>query len=111
VRLGLTKASFLSIALLGVGGTLCGTGLFLRLASGRLPILSAFLAVMAVAYLYVLGKFWKLYGFSKKLAVSESQNSTEREIVKLAGENPRWITLITQTIVLMCIILLVAKIV
>jgi 4-hydroxybenzoate polyprenyltransferase len=110
VRLGLAKASFLSIALLGVGGTLCGAGLFLRLASGRLPILSAFLAVMAVAYLYVLGKFWKLYGLSKKLGVSESQNLTEQEIVKLASENPRWITLITQIIVVMCVILLIAKI-
>jgi 4-hydroxybenzoate polyprenyltransferase len=111
VRLGLVKASLLEIALLSLGGTLCGTGLFLGLAYSSLPVMSACLAVMAVAYFYILGKYWKLYNLSKLLGASESQNSTEQDIVQLAAKNPKWITLITQTIVFMCLVLLVTKLV
>jgi len=111
VRLGLIKASLLGMSLLSIGGTLCGMGLILRLTYSSLPILSAFLAVMAVAYLYVLGKYWKLYNLSKLLGASENQSSTEQEIVQLAAKNPKWITLITQTIVLLCLVLLAAKLI
>jgi 1,4-dihydroxy-2-naphthoate octaprenyltransferase len=111
VRLGLVKASLLGIALLSLGGTLCGTGLFLGLAYSSLPVLSAFLAVMAVAYFYILGKYWKLYNLSKLLAPSENQSTIEQDIVQLAAKNPKWITLITQTIVFMCLVLLAAKLV
>ena len=34
----------------------------------------------------------------------------EQEIVSIALKNPKWITLVTQTIVLMCIVLLASKI-
>jgi 4-hydroxybenzoate polyprenyltransferase len=111
VRLGLVKASLLEIALLSLGGTLCGTGLFLGLAYSSLPILSACLVVMAVAYFYILGKYWKLYNLSKLLGASESQNAIEQDIVQLAAKNPKWITLITQIIVFMCLVLLVTKLV
>lgn len=111
VRLGLVKASLLGIALLSVGGALCGTGLFLRLAGSSRPLLSALVVVMAIAYLYILGKYWRLYGLSKKLAASENQNQTELEIVRLAERNPKWITLITQTIVFMCLVLLATKLI
>lgn len=111
VRLGLVKASLLEIALLSLGGTLCGTGLFLGLAYSSLPVLSACLAVMAAAYFYILGKYWKLYNLSKLLGASESQNAIEQDIVQLAAKNPKWITLITQTIVFICLVLLVTKLV
>jgi len=111
VRLDLVKASLLGIALLSLGGTLCGLGLFLGLAYSSLPVLSACLAVMAMAYFYILGKYWKLYNLSRSLSASENQNSTEQEIVQLAAKNPKWITLITQTIVFMCLVLLVTKLV
>jgi len=111
VRLGLVKASLLGIALLSLGGTLCGAGLFLRLAHSSLPVLSACLVVMAMAYFYILGKYWKLYNLSRSLTASENQNSTEQDIVQLAAKNPKWITLITQTIVFMCLILLVTKLI
>ena len=110
-RLGLIKASFFGMTLLSIGGTLCGVGVVLRLAYSSLLILSALIVVMAVAYLYVLGKYWKLYNLSKLLGVSENQNSAEQGIVQLAAKNPKWITLITQTIVFMCLILLAAKLV
>lgn len=109
VRLGLTKACLLGIALLSLGGTLAGVGLFLRLAYSALPILSVFLIAMAIAYLYILEKYRKLYAFSKGLAASENQKSAEQDIVRIAEKNPKWITLITQTIVLMCLVLLIAK--
>ena len=109
VKLGLTKASALGISLLSVGGILCGVGFILRIAYSSLPLLGAFLAVMAVAYLYILGKYWKLYNLSKSLGASENQSVTEQEIVQLAAKNPKWITLVTQTIVVMCLVLLATK--
>lgn len=111
VRLGLTKASLFGMALLTLGGTLAGVGLFLRLAYSALPILSAFLVIMAVAYLHILRKYWKLYNLSKTLAIPEKRNLAEQEIVQLAAKNPQWITLITQTIVVMCLVLLASKII
>jgi hypothetical protein len=44
---------------------------------------------MAMAYFYILGKYWKLYNFSRSLSASENQNSTEQEIVQLAAKNPK----------------------
>jgi hypothetical protein len=66
---------------------------------------------MAMAYFHILRKYWKLYNLSKLLGASENQNSTEQGIVQLAAKNPKWITLITQTIVFMCLVLLVTKLI
>src|SRR4030067_2896888 len=111
VQLGLVNASRLGITLLGTGGILCGTGFVLKLAQNQFPILSAFLVIMAITYLYVLREYWKLYKLSKKHASAEKQNKTEQAIVDLAARNPRWITLITQTIVIICIVLLASKLI
>ena len=111
VQLGPVKASLLGLALLSVGGILCGTGFMLKLAVSSLPILSVLLAVMAAAYLYVLSKYWKILSLSKHLGNSAQQASVEQDIVELAAKNPKWITIVTQTIVFMCIILLIAKLI
>ena len=115
VQLGLTKASLLGITLLGIGGIFAGAGLALTLAFGKWPWLIGFLLAMAVAYLYILRKYWKLYTLSRKhvaaSATEKEESELEGEIVKLAAENPKWITLVTQAIVLMCIIVLISKIV
>jgi 4-hydroxybenzoate polyprenyltransferase len=114
VQLGLTKASLLGITLLGVGGILAGAGLAVVLAYGELPWLMSFLIAMAIAYLYILRKYWRVYVLSRRHAAAsaaEKEGELEDEIVKLAAENPRWITLITQVIVLMCIVLMISKIV
>lgn len=66
------------------------------------------LVVMGAAYFYVLGKYWKLLNLSKQL---NNSGSVEQEIVELAAKNPKWITIVTQAIVFMCLILLVAKII
>jgi 4-hydroxybenzoate polyprenyltransferase len=109
VRLGLVKASLFGIVLLSVGGVLCGTGFLLRLAYGRYPASSVCLLVVAVAYLYVLRKYSRLYFLSKRYVISEDPSSIAQDIERLSAHNPRWITLITQTIVLMSLVLLVGK--
>ena len=114
VQLGLTKASLLGITLLGIGGTLAGAGLALTLAFSKWPWLMVFLVAMTVAYLYILRKYWKLYMLSRRHAAAPAtgkEGVLEGEIVTLAAENPKWITLITQAIVFMCIVLLVSKII
>jgi 4-hydroxybenzoate polyprenyltransferase len=111
VRLGLTGASLFGMALLSLGGTLAAVALFLRLAYSSLPILSAFLIIMAVSYLHILRKYWRLHDLSKSLAMPEKRDSAEQDIVQLAAKNPQWITLITQTIVVMCLVLIASKII
>jgi 4-hydroxybenzoate polyprenyltransferase len=109
VRLGLVKASLFGIVLLSVGGVLCGTGFLLRLAYGRYPALTVCLLVVAFAYLYVLRKYSRLYSLSRRYVISEDPGSTAQDIERLSAHNPRWITLTTQTIVLMSLVLLVGK--
>jgi 4-hydroxybenzoate polyprenyltransferase len=111
VQLGLVKASLLGLILLGAGGVLCATGFILKLMSTALPILSILLVVMAAAYFYVLSKYWKLLNLSRQQNSSSGQPSVEQEIVELAAKNPKWITMVTQGIVFMCLILLIAKII
>jgi 4-hydroxybenzoate polyprenyltransferase len=110
VRLGLIKASLFSIMLLSVGGTLCGIGFVLKLVSGSYPILTIFLSVMAVAYFHVLRKYHRLYSLSKRYTTSQDQSSIAQNIESLSAHNPKWIALITQTIVFMSLVLLVGRI-
>jgi len=109
VRLGLVKASLFSIVLLSMGGILCGTGFLLRLAYGSYPALAVFLLVMAVAYFHVLRKYNTLYSLSKRYMTSEDQSSIAQEIESLSAHHPKWITLITQTVVFVSLVLLVGK--
>lgn len=109
VRLGLVRASLFSIVLLIVGGILCGMGFLLRLGGGSYSVLTVFLLVMAVAYFHVLKRFNGLYFLSKRYVTSEDQSSIAEDIESLSAHNPRWITLITQTIAFMSLVLLVGK--
>jgi len=109
VRLGLVKASLLSIVLLTAGAILTGTAFFLEWSYGQHLWLIVFLLAIPVAVLFVLRKFKKLYSLSKKLASSKSQSSLAEDIVSLSAHNPQWIMLVTQTYSLMSIILLISK--
>ena len=109
VRLGLVKASLLSIVLLTAGAILTGTAFFLEWSYGQHLWLIVFLLAIPVAVLFVLRKFNKLYSLSKKLASSKSQSSLAEDIVSLSAHNPQWIMLVTQTYSLMSIILLISK--
>lgn len=111
VRLGLVRASLLGILLLILGGILCGTSIFLRLIYGPSPILAAFLIFFAAVYYYALSNYWKLYLLSNEYESREEGDrvSSEQSIVELSAQNPRWITLVTQTIVIVCLVVLVAQ--
>jgi chlorophyll synthase len=108
VRLGLVKASLLSILMMSAGGILCGTAFFLVLFYGPYPILNIFLVSIAIADAYVLRQYKRLYSLSKRYA-STGRNSIANEITDLAAHNPKWITVVTQSLVLMSIILLIYK--
>jgi len=109
VRLGLSKASLLSILLLSIGGTLMTTALFLELAKGTYPELSFLTLLIAVVDIIILAKFKKLYSLSKKYESSNKPNSLAEEITNLSANNPKWIMLVTQTYSFLSIILLVSK--
>jgi hypothetical protein len=109
VRLGLKSAALLELALLSIGGILCGTGFIIEFFANSLAVLGASLFIMAAAYVYILSKYARLYAFSKKLDQTEHRPQIEQDIVNLATENPKWITLITQSIVIVCLVLLISK--
>ncbi|WXG46319.1 MAG: UbiA family prenyltransferase [Candidatus Atabeyarchaeum deiterrae] len=109
VRLGLVKASALSMVLLCIGGVLCGAAFFWVLFNGSYPILNVFLLAIVLADAYVLRQYKKLYSLSKKFASNE-KSSLANEITDLAASNPKWITIVTQSLVLMSLVLLVYKI-
>ena len=111
VKLGLGKASLFALLLLTLGGILCGTGLFLKLVYGAYPVLTVLLLFMAVTFYLILRKYKTLYFLSKKYRSSKERNTIEQDIVKLSAQNPKWITLITQIILIMSIVVLVSKII
>ncbi len=109
VYLGLSKATLLAIILLTTGAALMGTAFIIQLTRNLQPILSIFLVVMIAADIFVLKQYRTLYSLSKKHSPIENPSSTAEDITNLAAHNPQWITTISQTIVLMSIILLISK--
>lgn len=109
VRLGLSRASFLSMLLLSLGGIFIGASFFLVLVQSGYPALTVFTFLIVVANLSVLAKLRKLYSLSKKYEYSNEQHSLAEDITSLSAHNPRWIMLVTQTYSFLSIILLVSK--
>ncbi len=107
VKLGLVKASLFGLGLLAVGGTLCAVGFAFAFLNATAPLLGSLLIVMLAVYVYVLSKYVQLFKLSRQLGNS---GSVEREIVDLAAKNPKWITMVTQSIMFISIVLLIAKI-
>ncbi len=107
VKLGLVKASLFGLGLLAVGGTLCAVGFAFAFLNATTPLLGSLLTVMLAVYVYVLSKYVQLFKLSRQLG---SSGSVEREIVDLAAKNPKWITMVTQSIMFISIVLLIAKI-
>jgi 4-hydroxybenzoate polyprenyltransferase len=108
VRLGLAKASLLSIILLSLGGLLIGVAFITIFINGQYPVLSLTTLAIAVSDTIVLQKLKKLYVLSKEYEKS-GQDSTAEEIVSYSANNPKWIMLVTQTYSFISIILLVSK--
>jgi len=71
-------------------------------------LLAIFLLVMAVADYMVLREYRKLYSLCK-LYASNGQESLKQDIVKLSANNPKWITMVSQALVLMSIVFMVGK--
>ncbi|MCW3981338.1 MAG: UbiA family prenyltransferase [Candidatus Bathyarchaeota archaeon] len=109
VRLGLVKASLLSILLLSLGGALIGTAFLITFIYGQYPLLGLLVAAVAIADLIVLRKLKKLYDLSARYENSKSQNLIAQEIASFSANNPRWIMLVTQTYSFISIIMLVSK--
>jgi hypothetical protein len=109
VRLGLSRASLLSMVLLSLGGIFIGVAFFLELMQSAYPLLSVFTFLIAVANVFVLAKFWKLYSLSKEYERSSGQDSLVEAITSLSAHNPRWIMIVTQTYSFLSIILLLSK--
>ena len=111
VRIGLIKASLLSIILLGLGGILIGVSYFIVFTQGSHPILSLLIIIIAIVDLIVLQKFKKLYTLSKKFWASTDMKSVEREITDFSANNPKWIMLVTQTYTMISVIMLISKLI
>ena len=108
VRLGLVKASLLSMVLLSLGGTFIGGAFLVTFASGHYPLLSLSVFAIATADFIVLQKLKKLYTLSKEYETG-GQNSIAHEITSFSADNPKWIMLVTQTYSLISLIMLISK--
>jgi len=107
VWLGLVKAAILAIALLSIGGILMGTAFALAI-SMQFPVLAVSLLAVLVADIVILRNYRTLYELSKRYS-SAGDNSTAERIVELSARNPRWINLAQQSILIMSLVLLAAK--
>jgi len=108
IRIGLVKASFLSIVFLGAGGILTGAAFLFKLACGLQPMLNVFILTITVADYIVLRKLKMLRSLSREYA-SSKKSSRAQDIRRLVAQSPRWIILASQSAVFMSLILLVGK--
>lgn len=108
VALGLTKATSFAMILLTAGAVLMTAAFTLALV-GNQPLLLVFLLALFAADAYVLRKFKKLHRLSSQYEHT-GENPFAEEVVELSTHNPKWITFVSQSIVLMAVVLLVAKI-
>lgn len=109
VRLGLVKASFLSVVLLSLGAILTCTAYFLEFSANAHIVLTIFLLAILAAVLFVLRQFVKLHSLTKKLAASNEPELLKEDVVSLSAHNPQWIMLVTQIYNLIAIVLFISK--
>ncbi|MDD1776227.1 MAG: prenyltransferase [Candidatus Methanomethylicus sp.] len=111
VRLGLSRAAAMGIALLGAGAALSATALFLEWVRNQLSVLGVLVLAIPIVVLFVLSKFWKLYCLTRDFDGENTQDrlALEGKITNLSSENPKWIMLVTQTYMILSIILLITK--
>jgi len=111
VRMGLSRAALMGIVLLGAGAALTAIALFLEWVRNQLSVLGVFVLAIPVVVLFVLSKFWKLYSLTREFDDANSQDrlALEGKITDLSSENPKWIMLVTQTYMILSIVLLLTK--
>jgi 4-hydroxybenzoate polyprenyltransferase len=107
VWLGLKRATLFGMSLLALGLFLMGTAFALQAFYMGFALVGVFLVVPVVAIAYVIKQFSAIYSL-----MGANQGGPAMEgIVALASRNPKWITLVSQSIVLISLVLLVAKII
>jgi 4-hydroxybenzoate polyprenyltransferase len=106
VWLGLGRATLFGIFLLTTGLILMGAAYAIQSFSMGLTLLSAFLVVPALAIAYVVKQFISIHSLLR----ADNGRPAMDGIVALASRNPKWITLVSQSIVFISLVLLVAKI-
>jgi len=111
VRIGLSRAALMGIILLGAGSALTAIALFLELVRNQLLVLGVFVLSIPVVVLFVLSKFWQLYRLTREFDDVNAQDhlAVEEKIADLSSENPKWIMLVTQTYMILSIMLLITK--
>ncbi len=111
VRIGLVKASMLSMILLALGSALIGVAFVLEFISGVHPMLAISVLTLAAADYIALTKFRRLYSLSKKFKSFTDDSTVVDEITDLSARNPQWVMLITQTYSLLSILLLASRLI
>jgi 4-hydroxybenzoate polyprenyltransferase len=106
VWLGLGRATLLGISLLTAGLILMGVAFVMQSLSMGLALLAACLVVPSLTIGYVVKQYFSI----RSLLTADGGRPAMGGIVALASKNPRWITLVSQSIVLISLALLVAKI-
>ncbi len=109
VKVGLVKASLVAMGFLVSGLILSGAAFALQLVGLGSPLFGLFLLVMVVADVYVFKQFRKLYALSREYVLSGGLRGLAERIVDLSANNPKWIMMVSQPIVLMSIAMLIAK--
>ena len=68
---------------------------------------------MVAADLYVLRAFHRLYRLSKdhEAGEDETMGVIGEDMVEFSSQNPKWITIVTQTIIFVNIVYLVGKVI
>jgi 4-hydroxybenzoate polyprenyltransferase len=106
VWLGLGRATLLGISLMTAGLILMGTTFIAQSLSMGLILLAACLVVPCLTIGYVVKQYLSI----RSLLTADEGRPAMKGIVALASNNPRWITLVSQSIVLISLVLLAAKI-
>jgi 1,4-dihydroxy-2-naphthoate octaprenyltransferase len=106
VWLGLKRATLFGIFLLTAGLVLMGAAFSMQSFSMSLPLLATFLVAPFLAIAYVVRQFLAIYSLMEK----DNGRPAMAGIVGLASRNPKWITLVSQSIVFISLVLLLAKI-
>ena len=106
VWLGLGRATLLGIMLMTIGLILMGAAFFMQSLSMGLALLAVCLVIPILTIGYVIKQYFSI----RSLLTADGGRPAKGGIVALASKNPRWITLVSQSIVLICLVLLAAKI-
>jgi 4-hydroxybenzoate polyprenyltransferase len=106
VWLGLGKATLFGIFLLTAGLIMMGAAFAMQSFSMDLALLGVFLVVPAFAIAYVVKQFISIHSLLRANNGGPAMDS----VVALASRNPKWITIVSQSIVFISLVLLVAKI-